>query len=341
MDIYSGITCDTEVASKILKLVIKAGTNAMLWGKPGVGKTSICYQLAQEHFDSCVVINPSQDDVIDLKLPYIDTLKLDEEHTVSRCAISERLPRSGKHLIFVDEINTASMAMQATLYSLILEGRIGSYRLPPGCVRLAAGNRLEDKCAANEMSLALKDRLGVHMNIVPSLNAWTKWATLNGIAPEVLAYVRNMPNCLEGLNEHDPSAGCTPRSLEALSKLVKEGIDPDIQSIVVNGTIGMGAGAEFVGFLDIFRNQIDIEDIIRNPDKVDVPTKLDVIFSIISALGAKIDEDNIDNIVVFLRRLKERRYMMMAIMDALNRKPSIVNNKTMNTLIKENFKYFV
>jgi len=344
MDIYSGITVDPMVARKVLKLCISSGTTAMMWGKPGIGKTSIVYQIAEaakDYFDSCIVFNPSQDDVIDLKLPYVDTITDGDSHNISRFAYSERLPRKGRHIIFVDEINTAPMAMQATLYSLILEGRIGSYKLPPGCVRFAAGNRTEDKCAANEMSLALKDRLGVHMNVVPSEKSWIKWATTHDIAPEVIAFVRDNPNRLEGLNENDPCAGCTPRSLEALSKMVKQGIDEDIQHIVANGTIGMGAGAEFVGFLEIFRNQIDIENIIANPTKAEVPTKLDLIYSITSALGSKCNLDNIENILVYLARLKEKRYMIMAMNDAWNRDGSIVNNKHFRKYISDNFKYFI
>ena len=345
---YTGITVDPIKAAKIIGTCIKAGTTAMMWGKWGVGKTSVAYQVAEKmhpYFDSCIVINPSQDDVIDFKLPFVDTIKVDgEDHTISRFAVSERLPRKGRHLIFVDEINTATPAMQATLYSLILEGRIGSYKLPAGCIRIAAGNREEDGCAALPMSNALKDRLGVHMNLVPSEQAWVKWATTSGkIVPEVLAFVRNNPTVLEGhcTNESgDPTGGCTPRSLEALSKMIGAGTDDDILQNVANGIIGQGAGAEFVGFLDIYKNNVDIEEIINNPSKASVPKKIDVLYAITSALGSKMAADNIENIVTYLKRL-DRRYMIMAMNDAHNRDEGIRSHPVMHAYVRENFKYFI
>lgn len=337
MDIYSGITVDPMVAANILKLCIRSNTTAMMWGKPGVGKTSLAHQVAKDEFDSVITINPSQDDVIDLKLPFVDSI---EGETVSRFAISERLPRKGRHLIFVDEINTAPMSMQATLYSLILEGRIGSYTLPKGCVRFAAGNRIEDKCAANEMSLALKDRLGVHMNIVPSEKAWIRWATINGVVPEVIAFVRDAPQRLEALNPNDPCAGCTPRSLEYLSNLIKGGIEEDLQHVVANGTIGMGAGAEFVAFLDIFKNKIDFDEIFNKPSEAKLYSKPDLLYSVVSGIGAKINADNVYNAMVYLKRL-DRRYMIMAMTDAFNRDKSISANKEFAGFIRENFKYFI
>lgn len=345
---YAGITVDPMKAAKIIGTAIKANTTCMMWGKWGVGKTSVAYQVAEKmhpYFDSCIVINPSQDDVIDFKLPYVDTINLDgNSHTISRFAVSERLPMSGRHLIFVDEINTASPAMQATLYSLILEGRIGNYKLPKGCIRMAAGNREEDGCAALPMSNALKDRLGVHMNVVPSEASWIRWATTRGnIVPEVVAFVRNNPSVLEGhcTNESgDPTGGCTPRSLEFLSKMVGVGLDDDIRHVVTNGIIGQGAGAEFIGFLDIFKNNIDIENIIKHPEKAEVPSKIDVLYSVVSALGSKINEDNLEDIVVYLKRL-DRRYMIMAMNDAYNRDESIKKHKCMVTFLRENFKYFI
>lgn len=347
-NVYSGITVDPMKAAKIIGTCIKANTTAMMWGKWGVGKTAVAYQVAEKmhpYFESCIVINPSQDDVIDFKLPYVDGIKIgDETHTISRFAMSERLPRSGRHLIFVDEINTATPAMQATLYSLILEGRIGSYKLPDGCVRIAAGNREEDGCAALPMSNALKDRLGVHMNVVPTESSWIKWATTRGkIVPEVVAFVRNMPSVLEGHctnDSGDPTGGCTPRSLEALSKMIGAGTDDDILHVVANGIIGQGAGAEFIGFLEIYRNNVDIDNIINNPSKAEVPSKMDVLYSIASALGSKMNKENIDNIVVYLKRM-DRRYMMMAMNDGYNRDEEIRNCSAMAAYVRENFKYFI
>jgi hypothetical protein len=162
--------------------------------------------MEKSGFEGMVVINPSQDDVIDFKLPHV--VKLENGDSVSKFAFSERLPRQGKWVIFVDEINTCTQAMQATLYSLILEGRIGEYQLPEGCLRVAAGNREFDRCAANPMSAALKDRLALHLNVIPDVDDWCRWAIRNGVIPEIISYVRNCPQSLsEGYIPDDPTGG--------------------------------------------------------------------------------------------------------------------------------------
>lgn len=317
-NVWSKLTVSPSVAQQLLLVALKANTTAMMWGKYGVGKTAIVYQLAKklqnsqipaEHrFEGCVVINPSQTDIIDFKLPYTQKIR-DTEEVISRFAYSELLPRDGRWIIFVDEINTAPQSLQPTLYSLILEGRIGNYRLPDGCFRVAAGNREEDQCAAQPMSAALKDRLNLHMFVQPNKESWGKWAAENGIRPEIQAWVQFSPiNSLQGHLPEDPTGGCTPRSLEALSKSMtslhkhhKE--DSTLESLLITGTIGQGAASEFAGFLEIYRSQISIEEIIKNPKKAKVPTETSLLYCIAFSLAEQMNLKTVKPIFQYLERL--------------------------------------
>ena len=223
---YAHLNVSFQEATTLFKLASAANLPIMLYGSPGVGKTSLPRQIYRElGYDSCIVFTPSQDDVIDWKLPYLDiTTYTEKENTITekiaKFAVSERLPRTGRHIICIDEINTASMSLQPTLYSLVLERRVGDFVLPPGNMVCATGNRESDNAAAQPMSTALKDRLAIACNLVPEVNEWCNWAAVNQIHPSVVGFVRSHPGALHGINHEDVVAGCTPRSLEQLSRAI-------------------------------------------------------------------------------------------------------------------------
>ena len=331
-DFWTKLTVSPAMAHNMLLLALESGTTAMMWGNYGVGKTSVVYQLKEtlknpqlppnQRFDGCVVINPSQTDIIDFKLPI--PKKLDTGEMISQFAYSELLPREGRHIIFVDEINTAPQSLQPTLYSLILEGRIGNYKLPDGCFRVAAGNREEDQCAAQPMSNALKDRLNLHMFVQPDKDSWGAWANLNRIRPEIQAWVQFSPHSsLQGHQKDDPTGGCTPRSLEALSKTMdtlhnRRSFDPAMESRLITGTIGQAAASEFEGFLEIYRSQISLEEIIKSPTKAEIPKETSLLFCVAFSLAERMTVDNIDAVFKYLSRLPQS-YTVLAIQTAMAR----------------------
>lgn len=286
-DYYQGIDLNISDAIPLIIHSLKVGLRPMIWGSYGVGKSSIVQKIAQVMgYDSCITIYPSQDDVLDYKLPYfVDTGDGKKKATF---AISDRLPREGRHLIFVDEINTAQIQVQPTLYSLMLDGRISDYYLPEGCGRIAAGNREFDQCAANPMSAALKNRMAPHINITPDHKSWCSWAFTAGIRPEVISFIKDMPQNLEAADPDDPCGGATPRGLENLSKLLSENLPPHVEAQAIRGTIGFGPGQDFIGHLQIFRNSIDIEKILENPKKAPIPDKPSVVFAVATSLAYRL-----------------------------------------------------
>lgn len=340
---WTKLTVDTDDASTMLRIAQKVNKTVMLWGKPGIGKTSIVYQLGEElrktnpKFLDVVVINPSQTDIIDLKLPHL--VKLENGEVVNKFAFSDMLPREGEGILFVDEINTAPESLQPTLYSLILEGRIGNYKLPPNWMRVAAGNREEDGCAAQPMSAALRDRLTVHMCVEPSERAWLSWAATHGIRPEIQAWVKNNPTVLVGHSKDDPTGGCTPRSLEGLSRMLDEfersNITGRLESILLNGSIGQGAASEFEGFLQIYRANVDIDNILKDPLGAPVYTKPDIAYSIAYSLSAKIDKKNFSTIMKYLDRM-HKTYKVVCITTAQQRNPELERIPEFHCFLVEN-----
>lgn len=95
--------------------------STMIWGPPGIGKSSIVAQLARKHQIDFIDVRLSQLAPTDLRgLPV-------PENGVSKWYPPEFLPSSGRGILFLDELNMAPPAMQGVAQQLILDRRVGSY----------------------------------------------------------------------------------------------------------------------------------------------------------------------------------------------------------------------
>jgi MoxR-like ATPase len=95
--------------------------STMIWGPPGIGKSSIVAQVAAAHKLDFIDVRLSQLAPTDLRgLPV-------PENGRSRWFPPEFLPDSGKGILFLDELNMAPPAMQGIAQQLILDRKVGSY----------------------------------------------------------------------------------------------------------------------------------------------------------------------------------------------------------------------
>src|SRR5205823_4197173 len=151
------------------------------------------------------------------------------------------LPQPGQKpgLLFFDELNAAPPLVQASLYQLILDRRIGEYVLPPGWRIIAAGNRAEDASVTFRMPAALANRF-VHIEYEIDFEDWRTWAVGAGIHPLVIGFISTRRELL--FNMKTPERGFpTPRSWEILSDTLKAfGTARDAQDIFL-GIVGEGA----------------------------------------------------------------------------------------------------
>lgn len=345
---YAHLNVDHKQAIEIARACHYSKLPLMIFGGPGVGKTSLPRQIYKDlGYDSCIVYTPAQDDVIDWKLPYLAP-DSDESQRIARFAISERIPRSGKHMIVIDEINTASMSLQPTLYSLVLERQVAGFTLPKDCMIVATGNRESDNCAAQPMSAALKDRLAVMINLVPNVETWCEWGAQNGVHPSVVGYVRQDPTCLTGMDPDDVAAGCTPRSLEQLSNLMiandtngngKNFNLSKCETKVFSGIIGKGYGIQFAAFLDIYRNKVNVEEILQNPTTAALPDDCSLCYATICSLSGHTNKTNFKKFMTYVSRM-EPTYLFCYILDVRSRCPEIQQTKEYKAYLMQNFSMF-
>lgn len=221
--------------------------STMIWGPPGIGKSSIVAQTAAKHGLDCIDVRLSQLAPTDLRgLPVA-------VEGVSRWYPPEFLPRDGQGVLFLDEINLAPPAMQGMAQQLILDRRVGSYTLPAGWYVWAAGNRKEDRAAVYDMPSPLANRF-LHLTVEPEFESFKAFALATNVHEQILAFLSFRPALLHKMDAHQP-AWPSPRSWVMASALHGVGLD-------VSTVVGTGAANEFTAYAAIYAQLPDIERIL-------------------------------------------------------------------------------
>jgi hypothetical protein len=228
----------------------------MLWGAPGVGKSSIVAQVAASHDLEFIDVRLSQLAPTDLRgLPVA-------EDGLAKWFAPEFLPRAGRGVLFMDEINMAAPTMQGIAQQLILDRKVGSYTLPAGWFVWAAGNRREDRASVFEMPAPLANRF-LHLEVSPDLESFKRYAFGRNLNERLIAFLSFRPNLLHALDSKSP-AWPSPRSWEMASRLLSVGLE-------ISPAVGEGAAAEFAAFEKVYAALPDLEPILNGDFTKDFP----------------------------------------------------------------------
>ena len=284
----------TEDLRKLLKLQVRKLMDnpglarklppLMVWGAPGIGKSSIMRGVAEELGIGFIDVRLAQREPVDIRgLPVPD-----KENRSVAWYVSDEWPRDpgSKGIILFDEITAADRSLQVAAYELILDRRLGDlYKMPDGWYVCAAGNRVEDAAVAMTMSSALANRF-LHVELHEDPELWVKWALRNDIDPAVTGFIRYRPGLLfrhegENLERGWPS----PRSWDRVSSMLGVvGDDESLLARVVNGLVGNAAGTEFLAFRKVMQEMDDVRELMLDPDKkLEIPTKADRKYALCSA----------------------------------------------------------
>jgi len=150
----------------------------MVWGGPGLGKSTILRNIAEEKGIGFIDIRLAQREPVDIR-----GLPVPNEDSVS-WLISADWPRDPKSrgILLFDELTTADRSMQVAAYEIILDRRLGDlYHLPDGWYIIAAGNREEDMAVSMTMSSALANRF-MHVELCESPPEWVRWGFVRGLS---------------------------------------------------------------------------------------------------------------------------------------------------------------
>jgi MoxR-like ATPase len=185
-----------------------------IWGPPGIGKSAVVEQFADELGLPCVSLLGSQLAPEDL----IGVPRIEEGYSVF-CP-PKSIARDEAYVLFLDELNACTVDVQKAFYSLIHDRRLGEYQMNKDSIIIAAGNRASDNAIVRQMSSALVNRM-VHVAVKADVDAWLSWAMKEEIHPLVYEYVKMHPKHLHVKPPKEERAFTTPRSWHYLSKALK------------------------------------------------------------------------------------------------------------------------
>jgi hypothetical protein len=267
----------------------------MLSGQPGIGKTRIIKDTFGALGYRIVTVLAGCSDPTDIGgLPDRAPNGKCFEHLPPKYAFdaseganeADRVPM----VIFYDDVVTADPQTQASLLNVVHGRGVGESQLRDNVRIIMAGNRAKDKSAANEMIMALGNRV-IWFHVKEDFEAWEEWAVSNGILPSIVGYLRHMPqsfNTFAKAVEHNIQSCATPRTWEMLSHALKNISDRPARLKISCGTVGEDVGQTFHAYEKVINDLTPPEELLKNPDTAKLPTKdrLDLLHATIAGIEA-------------------------------------------------------
>lgn len=291
-----------------IKSNMRAELNTMIWGGPGIGKSDIPQQVADDLNMTLLDFRANLFDPVDVRgIPHIRQVKESGKRFTSWATpdVFPIVERDGERgLLFIDELPTAPPATQNAFLQLLLTRQVGDYKMPSGWSIVSAGNRLTDSAAVYQMPSPVRNRLA-HYELEPTLDDWVEWAFKNNIDPSVIAFIQYRPNLLNAFNA-DEYAFATPRSWSFVSKKLSVYTDDVSEELIfygVSALVGDGAAGEFVAFKQIADKLPDIDAIIANPDLYKKDDNPALLYALANALASRATEDKMENILKVTKKM--------------------------------------
>lgn len=170
-----------------------------LLGAPGVGKTAIMEQIAQELGIALVSYSMTHHTRQSaLGLPFIEKKEYEgQEYQVSEYTMSEIIAsiydvmrESGikEGILFLDEINCVSETLAPSMLQFLQYKVFGRHRVPEGWIIVTAGNPPEYNKSVREFDVVTMDRLKV-LEVEADYGVWKEYAREQGIHAVITSYL--------------------------------------------------------------------------------------------------------------------------------------------------------
>lgn len=188
-----------------------------LMGPPGIGKTDVMKQIAQELGVGLVAYSMTHHTRQSaIGLPFIIKKTYSgREYTVSEYTMSEiiasvydMIEDSGlaEGILFLDEINCVSETLAPAMLQFLQYKIFGRHRIPDGWIVVTAGNSAEYNNSVREFDTVTWDRLK-RIDIEPDYSVWKEYAYKKGVHPAIMTYLGiksdhfyNMETTIDGKN---------------------------------------------------------------------------------------------------------------------------------------------
>lgn len=200
-----------------------------LLGAPGIGKTAVMEQVAQELDIALVSYSMTHHTRQSaLGLPFISHKKYQgkefdvSEYTMSEIVASvyETMEQTGKKegILFLDEINCVSETLAPSMLQFLQYKTFGKHQIPQGWVVATAGNPPQFNRSVREFDIVTMDRMKV-LEVEADYETWRGYGVNKGIHSAILTYLDIKKNDFYVIeNTVDGKSYVTARGWEDLSE---------------------------------------------------------------------------------------------------------------------------
>jgi len=270
------------------------GIPVLLWGKPGVGKSSFIEGLRNQEMDILTLIASIHDPTDFSGLPIHHEGKV--KYAIPEWVSTFSSERDG--ILFLDELSTAPPSVQASLLRVVLERKVGFHELPDSVRIVAAANPPDLMVGGWELSPPLRNRF-IHLNwdiptevyIQAMSDGWNSGVLPNistdlhkKLLPEwklkIAAFLKISPNMLHSMPDDNPFGFASPRTWEFTAALLASceilGQAP-VGSVsgssacfqLIKGCLGEGTAIPFMEFLKNIKLP-DPQEVLDQKIKLDI-----------------------------------------------------------------------
>lgn len=324
-------------ANSIITAYFMAKIVPMLYGSPGIGKSALLYAIAAKFNLFVVDMRLAQCDPTDLLgMPWVrdgragyapmDTFFLEGDTLPIN-------PKTGKPyagvLLFLDEMTSASRAVQAASYKLVLDRMVGQRKLHPNVVIACAGNKETDNAIVEEMSTALQSRMA-HLELVLDPNEWIEWANSAGLDHRITDLIGFQSSNLYTFKpDHTDHTYACPRTWEFLDRLMKQ-IPPEASNSLeaYSGVVSEGVARTFLAHCEIYKTLPKIARIQADPKHVDVPDEPSILFALAGSISDNATPTTLDPLIQYVDRMPEE-FRIVTIRSILQRQKPLMKTPPM------------
>lgn len=319
--------------------LIQTDMPLFIHGSPGIGKSYIVADVAKKHNLELVDVRLSQMDPVDLR--GVPSIK--DDQTVWMPPVFFPKDKDSKGILFLDELNSAPPSVQAAIYQLVLNRKMGEYELPSGWRIICAGNRVSDRGVVFRLPTPLANRM-VHLHVQARFEDFKLFAIKAGLHKFVIGFLSFRPDLLstEPVVEDDANpAFATPRSYHMLSSILKSKSDIKSISSIIYGTIGYSAGIEFTSYVKVYEELPDIASIYEGvyPEVKNQPAML---YALVSALVEYFNgsDKHKEHLFIFSEMLPTE-FGVMLIKDIIIKDESIAYFSAFDTWLQKYGEYII